>query len=110
MALLSGSPQFGFDLRALTYRLLPRVPHWGCVMLTFMDVLLVMAFMRTEDNCRAMTAFEVAVTLLVFVIVIAAVVLLVQVQPDWNYAFKGFLPSSKLLESSSLYTSIAIIG
>lgn len=91
-------------------RLLPHLTPWACVLITFTDLILVLLFMRGDETRKAMTAFEFAITLLVFVTVIAALILLIQVKPDWGYAFKGFIPSSHLFESQILYLTIAIMG
>ncbi|EGG03512.1 uncharacterized protein MELLADRAFT_109257 [Melampsora larici-populina 98AG31] len=96
---------------AIAYNLIfPKLPTWSCVMLSFLDTILVLIFMRGEGTCKAMKFFEIGISILVFIIVISSLVLLVQVKPKWTLAFQGFIPSSNLFKSNSLYTTIAIIG
>lgn len=57
-----------------------------------------------------MKIFEVVITLVVMSVVIASLILLFKVKPNWTLAIKGFLPSGDIAKGTGLYTAIGIIG
>lgn len=87
--------------------LFPRLPLWGGVLLTSADVFLVLVLYRPSAGVRL---FEMLIGILVMIVLSCFIVLLVRVDPDWGDVFYGYLPTSHLVESGSLYVSISILG
>ncbi|KAG0145082.1 hypothetical protein CROQUDRAFT_671985 [Cronartium quercuum f. sp. fusiforme G11] len=97
---------------AIAYNLLiPKLPLWGGVLLTFFDVFFALIFFRKgKESKKSMKIFEIVITIVVMTVVIASLILLFKVKPDWTRAMRGFLPSLDVGKGTGLYTAIGIIG
>ncbi|CAD6883894.1 unnamed protein product [Tilletia laevis] len=87
--------------------LFPKLPLWGGVLVTSADVFLILFVYRPKGGLRA---FEVLISVLVIIVLACYIVLLVRVKPDWPEAFKGYLPSSTLVQHDALYIAVGILG
>ncbi|KAE8215700.1 hypothetical protein CF327_g1042 [Tilletia walkeri] len=87
--------------------LFPKLPLWGGVLVTSADVFLILFVYKPNGGLRA---FEVLISLLVIIVMACYVVLIVRVKPDWPEVFKGYLPSSTLVERDALYIAVGILG
>ena len=116
--------------------LVPAIPLWACVLLTSLDVFLILMIfnqctvcvlfpserrsltdspvLSTTDPTRTMTTsmrmFELLIGLLVLCVLGSFVAMLVKVGPDWGDAFKGYLPSSGIINNGAIYIAVGIIG
>ncbi|EGG06507.1 uncharacterized protein MELLADRAFT_86561 [Melampsora larici-populina 98AG31] len=87
---------------AIAYNLLvPKLPLWGGVLLTFLDVFLALIFFRKGDGAKkSQQIFEIVMAVVVMSVVIAALILLFKVKPDWTAAIRGFLPSGDIVKGT----------
>lgn len=97
---------------AIAYNLLiPKIPIWGCILLSFPDVFLALVFFKKgKRSTRSLQLFEIAISVVVMSVVVSSLVLLFRVNPDWGLAIRGFLPSAKIVEGSASYTAIGMLG
>lgn len=58
----------------------------------------------------SMRMFELLIGLLVLCVLGSFVAMLVKVGPDWGDAFKGYLPSSGIINNGAIYIAVGIIG
>ncbi|KAH9814108.1 natural resistance-associated macrophage protein-domain-containing protein [Melampsora americana] len=87
---------------AIAYNLLvPKIPLWGGVLLTFFDVFLALIFFRKGEGAKkSQQIFEIVMAIVVMSVVIAALILLFKVKPDWTAAIRGFLPSGDVAKGT----------
>ncbi|KAH9814119.1 natural resistance-associated macrophage protein-domain-containing protein [Melampsora americana] len=97
---------------AIAYNLLiPKIPIWGCILLSFPDVFLALIFFRKgKQSARSFQLFEIVISMVVMSVVVASLILLFKVNPDWGLAFRGFLPSSKIVEGATIGPHAIILG
>ncbi|KWU44700.1 natural resistance-associated macrophage protein [Rhodotorula sp. JG-1b] len=93
--------------------LVPAIPLWACVLLTSLDVFLILMIFNqypTRTMTTSMRMFELLIGLLVLCVLGSFVAMLVKVGPDWGDAFKGYLPSSGIINNGAIYIAVGIIG
>lgn len=93
--------------------LFPKIPLPVCVVLTGIDVLLILFLFDSYPSrvvTRSMRLFEIMIASLVFIVLASFVAVLIQVQPNWAEAFKGYLPSEQVVQGDALYAAIGIVG
>ncbi|KAG0150124.1 hypothetical protein CROQUDRAFT_652826 [Cronartium quercuum f. sp. fusiforme G11] len=93
--------------------LIPDLPLWAGVLLTSLDVFIVLLAFNSYPSSSSSSStriFEAAISLLVLAVFVSFAVLLAKVDPDWGKAFKGFVPSHRMVAGGGLYQAIAIIG
>ncbi|KAH9950957.1 smf Mn2+ and Fe2+ transporter-like protein [Amylocystis lapponica] len=89
--------------------LFPKMPLWAGVLLTASDVLLLLAF-RDPLAGRPVRMFELLIAALVFTVLVCMAVIISKANVGWGDAFDGFVPSSAIVKSGGLYTSVGILG
>jgi metal iron transporter len=87
--------------------LFPGLPLWAGVVITCADVMLILFIYKPQGNFRI---FEVFISILVFIVMGCYIILLVRVKPHWGNVFRGYVPSSTLVQPQALYTGIGIMG
>lgn len=96
---------------AISLNILFHIPLPIGVSLTVVDVLLVLLAYRPNGELKIVRYFEYMVSLLVILVVICFAIELGNIDhADVSEIFKGFLPSSELLETRGLYLSCGILG
>ncbi|KAI0050665.1 natural resistance-associated macrophage protein [Auriscalpium vulgare] len=93
--------------------LFPTLPLWAAVLLTATDVLVFLVLGDpSQGKGRPVRVFELTIIALVLAVFISFIVLLVKVHANWAHVFLGFVPSSRLFETSpnALYTAVGILG
>ena len=82
----------------------------GCA-LTLVDVLIILLFYSPNGSIRRLRYFEFFVIALVLGVVICFIIQLSLIQDtSVGEVFKGFLPSSTIVEGSGIYLSCGILG
>lgn len=96
---------------AVSLNILFNIPLSVGVVLTIIDVLIILLAYRPNGEMKAVRIFEYMVSALVFVVVVCFAILLRSIgNLDKEAIFRGFLPSSELLETQGLYLSCGILG
>lgn len=96
---------------AISLNILFSIPLPLGVLLTVIDVLLVLMAYRPNGEMKIVRYFEYLVSALVIMVVICFAIELGNIGPvDTGAIFRGFLPSSELLETNGLYLSCGILG
>ncbi|MBW0469528.1 hypothetical protein O181_009243 [Austropuccinia psidii MF-1] len=91
--------------------LIPQLPVWAATLLTFPEVFLALLFFRKgKRSRRSMQLFEIMITLVVMIVVVSSLILMFKVKPNFLEVFKGYIPQSKLISGTALYTAIGILG
>lgn len=95
----------------VSLNILFNIPLSVGVILTIVDVLIILIAYRPHSEMKIVRIFEYFVSALVFVVVICFATLLYSIDNlDTGAIFRGFLPSSELLETQGLYLSCGILG
>ncbi|KAF8893712.1 natural resistance-associated macrophage protein-domain-containing protein [Gymnopilus junonius] len=89
--------------------LFPRLELWHGVLITAFDVVFILA-MGDPLRGKPVKAFEILIGGMVIAILVCMIVIIAKVNVNWGYAFKGFLPSSRIFAQGGLYTSVGILG
>lgn len=96
---------------AISLNILFNIPLPIGVMLTVVDVLLVLMAYRPNGEMKIVRYFEYLVSGLVVLVVACFAIELGNIgEVDTGEIFRGFLPSSELLETQGLYLSCGILG
>lgn len=96
---------------AISLNILFGIPLPFGVAVTVVDVLLVLLAYRPNGPLKIVRYFEYLVSSLVFIVVVCFAIELYSIGPtDHGAIFRGFLPSSELLEEQGLYLSCGILG
>ncbi|KAI4138475.1 MAG: hypothetical protein L6R39_006771 [Caloplaca ligustica] len=96
---------------AIALNLLLKIPLVGGCALTLVDVLIILIFYSPEGSMRRLRAFECFVMLLVLGVVICFCIELSYIQDTGvGEVFKGYLPSSAVVEGEGIYLSCGILG
>ncbi|CAH7669845.1 natural resistance-associated macrophage protein-domain-containing protein [Phakopsora pachyrhizi] len=97
---------------AIAYTLLiPQIPIWGAVLLTFPEVFLSLLFFREgKQSKRSLKFFEVMITIVVMAVVVSSLILFFKIKPNALHLLKGYVPSSTLVTGTGFYYAIGIIG
>lgn len=67
-------------------------------------------FRKGKRSARSLQLFEIMISMVVMSVVVASLILLFKVNPNWGLAIRGFLPSSKIVEGAASYTAIGMLG
>lgn len=96
---------------AISLNILFKIPLSVGVILTVIDVLLVLMAYRPNGSMKIVRYFEYLVSALVFVVVVCFAIELGNIDVgDPADVWRGFMPSSELLETQGLYLSCGILG
>lgn len=96
---------------AIALNLLLKIPLVGGCALTLVDVLIILIFYSPDGSMRRLRAFESFVMFLVLGVVICFCVQLSYIQnTSAGEVFKGYLPSSAVVEGDGVYLSCGILG
>lgn len=96
---------------AISLNILFGIPLPVGVLLTVIDVLLVLMAYRPNGEMKIVRYFEYLVSALVILVVVCFAIELGNIGPvDPGEIFRGFMPSSELLETQGLYLSCGILG
>ncbi|GIZ45136.1 hypothetical protein CKM354_000831800 [Cercospora kikuchii] len=91
--------------------LAPKLPVVAGCAISIVDVMFILLFYRPEGSMKALRLFEGFVMLLVLGVVVCFCYQLSLIQGTTpGEVFKGYLPSSALVESKGLYQSCGILG
>ncbi|TKW56799.1 Manganese transporter SMF1 [Colletotrichum tanaceti] len=91
--------------------LIPRLPLVACVVLTVVDVVFIVVFYRPDGSMRGLRIFEIGVCVLVLGVVVCFCIQLSLVENTTvGQVFRGYLPSSSIIETQGLYQSCGILG
>ncbi|KAF8433512.1 smf Mn2+ and Fe2+ transporter [Boletus edulis BED1] len=89
--------------------LFPALPLWSAVLLTSADVMLLLTIKNPLKN-KPVRLFECIIGAMVLSVLVCMSIILSKVYVNWGDCFRGFVPSKGLFSSSSLYTSVGILG
>ncbi|KAF2734263.1 natural resistance-associated macrophage protein [Polyplosphaeria fusca] len=95
---------------AIALNILLKVPLVAGCAISIVDVLLILIFYRPSGTMRALRAFEFFVMALVLGVVVCFCFQLSKITAPVGDVFRGFLPSSTLVQSEALYKSCGILG
>ncbi|GJC89735.1 manganese transporter SMF1 [Colletotrichum liriopes] len=91
--------------------LIPRLPLIACVVLTVVDVVFIVLFYRPDGSMRGLRMFEIGVCFLVLGVVVCFCIQLSLIENTTvGQVFRGYLPSSSIIETQGLYQSCGILG
>lgn len=91
--------------------MLLKVPLVGGCALSLVDVLIILIFYSPEGSMRRLRAFECFVMCLVLGVVICFCIQLSYIQDTGaGEVFRGYLPSSAIIEGEGVYLSCGILG
>ncbi|PBP27514.1 metal ion transporter metal ion transporter [Diplocarpon rosae] len=91
--------------------LIPRIPLVAGCALSIADVLLILLFYRPNGSMKGLRAFEIFVAVLVLGVVICFCIQLSLIEnTSVREVFRGYLPSSAIVESKGLYQACGILG
>ncbi|EPE33726.1 hypothetical protein GLAREA_06739 [Glarea lozoyensis ATCC 20868] len=91
--------------------LIPQIPLVAGCALSIVDVLLILLFYKPNGSMRGLRAFEMFVMVLVLGVVICFCIQLSLIEnTSVGEVFKGYLPSSAIVESDGLYQACGILG
>ncbi|KAH8812015.1 natural resistance-associated macrophage protein-domain-containing protein [Xylogone sp. PMI_703] len=91
--------------------LIPQIPLVAGCAISIVDVLLILLFYNPNGSMKGLRTFEMFVAALVLGVVICFIIQLSLIQDTGvGEVFKGYLPSSALVESQGLYQACGILG
>ncbi|KAL3956407.1 hypothetical protein ACCO45_009253 [Purpureocillium lilacinum] len=91
--------------------LIPKLPLVAGCALSILDVMAILFFYRPDGSMKGLRLFEAFVCLLVLGVVICFCIELSMIkETSVGTVFKGYLPSSALVESEGLYQACGILG
>lgn len=91
--------------------LIPKLPLVAGVALSILDVMVLLIFYRPDGAMKGLRAFEFFVSLLVFGVVICFCIQLSLIaDTKVGDVFRGYIPSSSLVQSQGLYQACGILG
>ena len=96
---------------AIALNILLHIPLYAGCVITLVDVLIILAFYNPDGSLRQVRYFEFFVAALVFAVVICFCIQLSLIQStSVGEVFRGYLPSSAVVEGQGLYLSCGILG
>ncbi|KAL8800516.1 MAG: hypothetical protein Q9182_005116 [Xanthomendoza sp. 2 TL-2023] len=96
---------------AIALNLLLKIPLVGGCALTLVDVLIILIFYSPDGSMRRLRAFECFVMCLVLGVVVCFCVQLSYIENTGvGEVFRGYLPSSAIVEGEGVYLSCGILG
>ncbi|KAL8801790.1 MAG: hypothetical protein Q9223_006873 [Gallowayella weberi] len=96
---------------AIALNLLLKIPLVGGCALTLVDVLIILVFYSPDGSMRRLRAFECFVMCLVLGVVVCFCVQLSYIENTGvGEVFRGYLPSSAIVEGEGVYLSCGILG
>ncbi|KAF2258155.1 natural resistance-associated macrophage protein [Lojkania enalia] len=95
---------------AIALNILIKVPLVAGCAISIIDVLIILIFYRPGGTIRALRAFEFFVMALVLGVVICFCFELSKIKAPVGDVFRGYIPSSTLVESEALYKACGILG
>ncbi|KAL8993212.1 MAG: hypothetical protein Q9188_007385 [Gyalolechia gomerana] len=96
---------------AIALNLLLKIPIVAGCALTLVDVLIILIFYSPDGSMRRLRAFEFFVMCLVLGVVICFCIQLTYLEDtSVGEVFKGYLPSSAVVEGDGIYLSCGILG
>ncbi|KAI8934518.1 hypothetical protein NX059_008217 [Plenodomus lindquistii] len=95
---------------AIALNLLFHIPLVAGCAISIVDVLVILFFYRPSGTMRALRAFEYFVVLLVIGVAICFCFELSKIEASIGEVFRGYVPSSTLVESQALYQACGILG
>jgi metal iron transporter len=93
--------------------LIPQIPLVAGCALSILDVMVILFFYQPNGTMRGLRAFEFFVVLLVLAVVICFCIqlsLIDKATTSVGHVFKGYLPSSAMIEQKGLYQACGILG
>ncbi|KAG5925459.1 hypothetical protein E4U42_004269 [Claviceps africana] len=90
--------------------LIPKLPLVAGCALSILDVMVILIFYQPDRAMRGLRLFEAFVCLLVLGVVICFCIQLSLIKGSVGQVFKGYLPSSQLVEAEALYQACGILG
>ncbi|CAG8976061.1 hypothetical protein HYALB_00002339 [Hymenoscyphus albidus] len=91
--------------------LIPQIPLVAGCALSIVDVLLILLFYKPNGSMRGLRAFEFFVMALVLGVVVCFCIQLSLIEnTSIGEVFRGYLPSSAIIESDGLYQACGILG
>ncbi|TWU77696.1 hypothetical protein ED733_008330 [Metarhizium rileyi] len=90
--------------------LIPKLPLVAGCALSILDVMAILIFYRPDGSMKGLRLFEMFVCLLVLGVVICFCIQLSMITGSVGTVFKGYVPSSSLVESQALYQACGILG
>ncbi|KAL2874993.1 NRAMP-like transporter smf-3 [Colletotrichum sp. CLE4] len=91
--------------------LIPKLPLIACVVLTIVDVVFIVVFYRPDGSMRGLRLFEIGVCFLVLGVVVCFCIQLSLIENTTvGQVFRGYLPSSSIIQTQGLYQSCGILG
>jgi metal iron transporter len=93
--------------------LIPQIPLVAGCALSILDVMVILFFYQPNGTMRGLRAFEFFVVLLVLAVVICFCIqlsLIDRATTTVGHVFKGYLPSSAIVEQKGLYQACGILG
>lgn len=96
---------------AIALNILLKIPLPAGVAITVVDVLVVMIAYRNDTaSAKFVRVFEMLVAVLVLGVVVCFAVELSHIKADVGQVFRGFVPSSEMLQNGGLTLGCAILG
>ncbi|KAF2243587.1 natural resistance-associated macrophage protein [Trematosphaeria pertusa] len=95
---------------AIALNILLKVPLVAGCAISIVDVLVILIFYRPSGTMKALRAFEFFVMCLVLGVVVCFCFELSRIKAPVGDVFRGYLPSSTLVESQALYQACGILG
>lgn len=96
---------------AIALNILLKIPLMAGVAITIVDVLLVLLAYKPGKGMKTVRIFEYVVAMLVIAIIICFAIELARIpKTPVGHVFKGYLPTSRMLEKNGLYISCGILG
>jgi metal iron transporter len=96
---------------AIALNILLKIPLMAGVAITIVDVLLVLLAYKPGKGMKTVRIFEYVVAALVVAIIICFAIELSRIpETPVGHVFKGYLPTSRMLEKNGLYISCGILG
>ncbi|KAF2642562.1 natural resistance-associated macrophage protein [Massarina eburnea CBS 473.64] len=95
---------------AIALNILLKVPLVAGCAISIVDVLIILVFYRPSGTMKSLRAFEFFVMLLVLGVVVCFCFELSKINAPVGDVFRGYLPSSTLIQSQALYQACGILG
>lgn len=96
---------------AIALNLLLKIPLVAGVAISIVDVLVILIFYRPNGSMRGLRSFEIFVIALVLAVVVCFCIQLSFLQGvGVGEVFRGYLPSSAVVQGTGLYQSCGILG
>ncbi|KAJ4328725.1 NRAMP-like transporter smf-3 [Fusarium piperis] len=91
--------------------LIPKIPLVAGCAISIIDVMVILFFYRPKESMRGLRYFEMFIIFLVLGVVVCFCIQLSLIRDTSpGEVFKGYLPSSSLVESEAIYQACGILG